>query len=140
MPADTRLKPANRCAGCGKQELEPDEKRIVATTTKGLTFADAPSESGNRQSRPLANGRHLIWWGVDDATVERAAADLGADRRPWLCQRCANRLCRRCGSVLRVAQGADLLKPDGSVRHQMIVPTEKTCTNPACERFLPPFA
>jgi len=129
------LPPSPRCAGFGKGSLESGESRIVVGGSFGLTVGETPSNVEGRQSIKLTDSTYLIVWGVSDPTLERAKSDVMSQFRPWLCQRCGNRTCKLCGGILKVAQGADIVKDDGQVTHQMIVPADKTCSNPECERY-----
>jgi len=82
--------------------------------------------------------RFIIIWGElwTDQLIEDVKAVVQAGQQPWMCQECGNRVCAECGAILKIAQGAETVHDDGTIKHQMIVPTDKTCSNSQCHRFI----
>ena len=114
--------PATGCCLCGRSVEATGGRRIVATGTSRIV----PRRVGESSGLAVAFGTTLR-----DVSPE-ALADHRAGLRLWYCQRCAHRTCAVCGSPTELIPGADLLESDGTVVHQMIVPTAVGCTNAAC--------
>ena len=145
------LPPAETCVQCGRRLAEVGGRRISSTTYFGLMLLDADSTASadqNETSRRIEvkgeEGKRVArWWGDrrwSEPMLETARSQLADGRHPWFCQGCAGRTCKTCGHILRVAQGSEVLHDDGTIRHQMIAPVAKLCTNPACEKYGGPAA
>jgi len=137
--------PSTHCIFCSRSLAEVGGARITASQNLGLSIRDVRSNAEAakggiiRAVSPDAESPAVEFWGNlwDEHSIERALAELRADRQPWLCQICGGRLCSECGSPNRWADGCDVVGDDGSVTHQMIVPTSKRCTNPTCSLYAP---
>ncbi len=64
----------------------------------------------------------------------KALSDSGF--QAWRCQRCANMVCRKCGSPMQRPMGNNCLCDDGYAYHIAIYPVSPGCMNPDCEHHM----
>ena len=70
-----------------------------------------------------------------DEAIERVRQDYLAGFRPWLCQKCTGRVCRKCGVPINYPLGSDVLYDNGCSSHVPILPFDPGCSNKACESY-----
>ena len=130
--------PAPSCAQCNETIETVGGKRLVGTPERGVLVAAAESTLGEifapARVRKLGGKEYLVAYGpgwTDETEVRALQAALDG-LRPWICQKCAERTCKRCGAPLEYPIASTFLNDDGAVMHLMIVPSRNSCVNPRC--------
>jgi len=137
--------PHSTCMLCHRQLDEVGGRRLGpgSSAFNGMRLSDSEKLINRAEpERAVAidetedGFRSIIIWGDrwTDELIEEAKAVVEAGRQPWMCQECGNRVCSECGAILKIAQGAETVHDDGTMKHQMIVPTDKTCSNRECAK------
>ncbi len=139
------LLPAERCVICECTLDGVGGRRIIAQKLRGVCLTAQYRGGGNpdypERSIPLGDGSgyYLLVWGEpskwNDAAMERARQDYLAHRRPWLCQKCAERVCRECGAPINYPMGSDALSDNGCSSHIPIFGIDPGCMNKACKKY-----
>jgi len=81
------------------------------------------------------DGDCVVVWGRcwTDEGRERAHADARAGLLPWICQRCAGKVCPRCGAPERHPLGTDVVDAEGRTGHLPLMPIGRGgCRNASC--------
>ena len=142
----TGRRAAQECAACGGSLAQMGGRRIVASASVAVVVCEAnkrlPRHQGERVVDLNRNGERVrlllrgpIW--TAEAT-ERAIRQTLARRTPWICQRCAGRLCSLCGAPEGYIGGTDMIQDDGATIHVPLLPVgDGWCTNTACRRHKP---
>ena len=82
-----------------------------------------------------ADGECVVVWGRcwTDAGRERALEDGRAGLIPWMCQRCAGKVCPRCGGPERRPLGSEVVDAEGAMTYLALLPTGSGgCRNASC--------
>jgi len=138
--------PTRCCVLCDRTlEEVGGGKRIVWSGTIGVGLSDRPRGGGNpefpEKSAPLddgsgcyvlVKGRRELW---TDDNIERARQAYLSGQQPWICQRCAGRVCRECGAPINYPVGADILHNSGCSTHAPVFGFDPGCTNRNCRKF-----
>ncbi|MEI7894259.1 MAG: hypothetical protein WCI05_14285 [Myxococcales bacterium] len=114
---------------------------MVGTPERGVLLCGPETKLGEfhhpAQTEQIAAGKgpeYVVTYGPEWTAEGRRraveAARMGL--RPWICQKCARRICPICGAPLTVPIASTLLNDDGLVKHLMAVPPRNTCVNPSC--------
>jgi hypothetical protein len=112
---------AQECAACGCLLAQVGGRRIVASASVAVVVCEA------NKRLPLHQGEHVVdvnrngervrlllrgpIWNAD--ATERAMRQTLAGRTPWICQRCAGRLCSLYGAPEGYIGGTDMIQDDG---------------------------
>ncbi len=137
--------PAKQCVLCQNPLAEIGGMRIVAQHSWEVGVTDQPRGGGNPQyperSIPLEDGSGLFLWVKGDpskwtdAAIERARRDYLDGVRPWLCQKCTDRVCGECGAPINYPMGSDVLYDNGCSMHIAVFPFDPGCSNKACRKY-----
>ena len=143
-------KPSKTCLLCDSTIEEIGGIRITTTNSRGVFISNkewSGSDSPRRGRAPypcrsykLGNESYIIMRGpanegFNDELLEKAKRQFENDERPWLCQRCAHRLCSQCGEPLNRPPAVDMLCDDGSSSHIAIMSVDRGCINKECDKY-----
>jgi len=134
--------PAPSCAQCAEPLEAVGGKRLVGTPEQGVLVSTPETALGDLQCparvMKLLGKEYLVTYGAGwTVEAETRALEAALDgMRPWICQRCAGRTCKKCGAPLEYPIASTLLNDDGAVMHLMIVPSRNSCINPSCSNAI----
>lgn len=138
--------PAPRCTACDTTPGPDTGQRITIAYAGGVTLASSTASIpvlANVRPRELRllrlEGRYrdayVVLWGECwmDAGCARAREQAQGGLLPWICQRCAGRICRQCGAPERHPLGTSVVSAEGRKTYMPRLPIgDLGCTNPAC--------
>ena len=134
--------PAPNCAQCAEPLAAVGGKRLVGTPDRGVLVSAPETTLGDlhcpARVMKLGGKEYVVTYGAG-WTEEAASRALEAaldGMRPWICQKCAGRTCKKCGAPLEYPIASTLLNDDGAVMHLMIVPSRNLCINPDCAKAI----
>ena len=133
--------PSNECALCRKPLEETGGRRITAMHTMKIGPNNRHIAGGNPVypdfSIKIDDDLYAYYRGPKEywteEFIEYLVNEIEGHQHPWICQKCANRVCNECGSPVQYLHGCDVIYDDGCSTHSAILPIQPGCTNPDCK-------
>ena len=140
----TRL-PAKTCVFCDKPLKEIGGNRLTAQHFRGVMLSKNKAGGGNKECphkcivlfvEPLL---YMDFWGTaqewTQTAIDSASKSYLNGERPWFCQVCGQRKCKKCSAPINYPMASEILHGDGNSSHAGIFPFDPGCINPTCGRY-----